>query len=413
LIESGSRISALMNNTQLPKPPADATRAITNGRTSADHHGAVNTPVYHASTILHPDVESFETRHDPTSDRRKVIYGLLGTPTSFDLEEVLADLEGGHDAVLVPSGLAAISVALLSFLKPGDHALIADTVYPPTRSFCDEHLARMNIAVDYYDPHLGAGIETLIQTNTQVIFLESPGSFTFEIQDIPAITKVARDRGVTTILDNTWSTPLFFKSFSHGVDVSVHAATKYLSGHSDVVMGAIICAEHAWSPVRRTHRHLGQCVGPDDAYVTLRSIRNLSTRLNAHHKQGLALANWLNEREEVAEVLHPGLPGHPDHAVWKRDFLGASGLFSIVLHPKSREAVLDMVNGMELFRIGASWGGFESLMIPVYPEQYRSATHWDPSKFTLRIHAGLEDFDDLIADLKAGFERLKRSSKSD
>ncbi len=413
MIESGSRISALMNNTQLPKPPADATRAITNGRTSADHHGAVNTPVYHASTILHPDVESFETRHDPTSDRRKVIYGLLGTPTSFDLEEVLADLEGGHDAVLVPSGLAAISVALLSFLKPGDHALIADTVYPPTRSFCDEHLARMNIAVDYYDPHLGAGIETLIQTNTQVIFLESPGSFTFEIQDIPAITKVARDRGVTTILDNTWSTPLFFKSFSHGVDVSVHAATKYLSGHSDVVMGAIICAEHAWSPVRRTHRHLGQCVGPDDAYVTLRSIRNLSTRLNAHHKQGLALANWLNEREEVAEVLHPGLPGHPDHAVWKRDFLGASGLFSIVLHPKSREAVLDMVNGMELFRIGASWGGFESLMIPVYPEQYRSATHWDPSKFTLRIHAGLEDFDDLIADLKAGFERLKRSSKSD
>ena len=399
-----------MNNTQLPKPPADATRAITNGRTSADHHGAVNTPVYHASTILHPDVESFETRHDPTSDRRKVIYGLLGTPTSFDLEEVLADLEGGHDAVLVPSGLAAISVALLSFLKPGDHALIADTVYPPTRSFCDEHLASMNIAVDYYYPRLGAGIETLIQPNTQVIFLESPGSFTFEIQDIPAITKVARDRGVTTILDNTWSTPLFFKSFSHGVDVSVHAATKYLSGHSDVVMGAIICAEHAWSPVRRTHRHLGQCVGPDDAYVTLRSIRNLSTRLNAHHKQGLALADWLNEREEVAEVLHPGLPGHPDHAVWKRDFLGASGLFSIVLHPKSREAVLDMVNGMELFRIGASWGGFESLMIPVYPEQYRSATHWDPSKFTLRIHAGLEDFDDLIADLKAGFKRLNRNS---
>ena len=399
-----------MKNTPPPKSPADATRAITNGRTSDEHHGAVNTPVYHASTILHPDVESFETRHDPTTNRRKVIYGLLGTPTSFDLEEVLADLEGGHDAVLVPSGLAAISVALLSFLKPGDHALIADTVYPPTRSFCDEHLSSMTIAVDYYDPHLGGAIETLIKPNTRVIFLESPGSFTFEIQDIPAITKVARDRGVTTILDNTWSTPLFFKSFSHGVDVSVHAATKYLSGHSDVVMGAIICAEHAWSPVRRTHRHLGQCVGPDDAYVTLRSIRNLSTRLKAHHKQGLALAEWLNEREEVGEVLHPGLPGHPDHAIWKRDFLGASGLFSIVLHSKSREAVLDMVNGMTLFRIGASWGGFESLMIPVYPEQYRSATHWDPSKFTLRIHAGLEDFDDLIADLKAGFERLNQNS---
>ena len=400
-----------MTNTKRLKTSADATRAITNGRTSSEHHGAVNTPVYRASTILHPDVESFETRHDPTTNRRKVIYGLLGTPTSFDLEEVLADLEGGHDAVLVPSGLAAISVALLSFLKPGDRALIADTVYPPTRSFCDEHLARMNIAVGYYDPHLGAGIETLIKSNTRVIFLESPGSFTFEIQDIPAITKVARDRGVTTILDNTWSTPLFFKSFSHGVDVSVHAATKYLSGHSDVVMGAIICAEHAWSPVRRTHRHLGQCVGPDDTYVTLRSIRNLSTRLNAHHKQGLALAEWLNGRKEVVEVLHPGLPGHPDHAIWKRDFLGASGLFSIVLHSKSREAVLDMVNGMEFFSIGASWGGFESLMIPVYPEQYRSATHWDPLKFTLRIHAGLEDFDDLIEDLKAGFERLNRASR--
>ena len=401
-----------MKKIQSPNTPADATRAITHGRTSAEHHGAVNTPVYHASTILHPDVESFETRHDPSTNRRKVIYGLLGTPTSFDLEEVLADLEGGHDAVLVPSGLAAISVALLSFLKPGDHALIADTVYPPTRSFCDQHLARMNISVDYYDPHAGAAIETLLQHNTRVIFLESPGSFTFEVQDIPAITKVARRRGVTTILDNTWSTPLFFKSFSHGVDVSVHAATKYLSGHSDVVMGAIICAEHAWDPVRRTHRHLGQCVGPDDAYVTLRSIRNLSTRLNAHHKQGLALANWLAEREEVAEVLHPALPDHPDHAVWKRDFLGASGLFSIVLRPKSRDAVLKMVNGMELFRIGASWGGFESLMIPVYPEQYRSATHWDPSKFTLRIHAGLEDFDDLTADLEAGFERLNRVDES-
>jgi len=386
--------------------PGDATRAITKGRTSAEHHGVVNTPVYHASTILHPDVDSFEKRHDPSTDRRKVIYGLLGTPTTFDLEEVLADLEGGHDAVLVPSGLAAISVALLSFLRPGDHLLVADTVYPPTRSFCDQYLTRLDIAVDYYDPLVGAGIESLIQPATRVIFMESPGSFTFEVQDIPAITEVARKHGITTVLDNTWSTPLFFKSFSHGIDVSVHAATKYLSGHSDVVMGAVICAEHAWDEVRRTHRHLGQCVGPDDAYATLRSIRNLSTRLNAHHKQGLALAEWLAQRDEVAKVLHPGLPGHAGHAIWKRDYLGASGLFSIVLHPKPRDAVLAMVNGMMLFKIGASWGGFESLMIPVYPDQYRSATTWDTSRPTLRIHAGLEQLEDLIGDLEAGFTRL-------
>jgi len=401
-----------MKDPQDTKSQRDATRAITRGRTSTEHHGAVNTPVYHASTILHPDVDAFEKRHDPNANRRKVIYGLLGTPTTFDLEEVLADLEGGHDAVLVPSGLASISVALLSFLRPGDHLLVADTVYPPTRSFCDQHLARFDITVDYYDPLVGGEIESLIQPATRVIFMESPGSFTFEVQDIPAITEVARKRGITTILDNTWSTPLFFKSFSHGVDVSVHAATKYLSGHSDVVMGAIICAEHAWDNVRRTHRHLGQCVGPDDAYVTLRSIRNLSTRLNAHHKQGLALAEWLAQRDEVAEVLHPGLSEHPGHAVWQRDYLGACGLFSIVLHPKSREAVLAMVNGMELFRIGASWGGFESLMIPVYPEQYRTATAWDASRPTLRIHAGLEDLDDLTSDLEAGFKRLNEASQS-
>jgi len=401
-----------MKDPQDTKSQRDATRAITRGRTSPEHHGAVNTPVYHASTILHPDVDAFEKRHDSNANRRKVIYGLLGTPTTFDLEEVLADLEGGHDAVLVPSGLASISVALLSFLRPGDHLLVADTVYPPTRSFCDQHLARFDITVDYYDPLVGGEIESLIQPATRVIFMESPGSFTFEVQDIPAITEVARKHGITTILDNTWSTPLFFKSFSHGVDVSVHAATKYLSGHSDVVMGAIICAEHAWDNVRRTHRHLGQCVGPDDAYVTLRSIRNLSTRLNAHHRQGMALGQWLSQREEVAEVLHPGLSEHPGHAVWQRDYLGACGLFSIVLHPKSREAVLAMVNGMELFRIGASWGGFESLMIPVYPEQYRSATTWDASRPTLRIHAGLEDLDDLISDLEAGFRRLNEASQS-
>ena len=261
---------------------ADATRAIISGRSSFSHHGVVNTPVYHASTILHPNVESFEKRHDSkTGDRRKVIYGLLGTPTSFDLEEAIADLEGGHDALLTPSGLAAINIALLAFLRPGDHILVADSVYAWTRSFSDQMLSDLGVEVQYYNPLVGADIASLIRPSTRVIFLESPGSYTFEVQDIPAITEVARKHQITTILDNTWATPLFFKSFEHGVDVSVHAATKYLSGHSDVMMGAIVCNEASWEAVHRTHKLFGQCVGPDDAYATLRSVRTLPTRLRA------------------------------------------------------------------------------------------------------------------------------------
>ncbi len=394
-----------MNKNDPPNKTQDATRAITAGRSSVDHHGVVNTPVYHASTILHPNVESFEQRHDP-GNRRRVIYGLLGTPTSFDLEEAIAQLEGGHDALVVSSGLAAVNIALLSFLRPGDHVLVADSVYAWTRTFCDQKLADLNIGVEYYDPLIGGAIETLIKPNTRVIFLESPGSYTFEVQDIPAITRVAQKHKVTTILDNTWATPLFFKPFDHGVDVSVHAVTKYLSGHSDVMMGAIVASEAAWADIYRTHKLFGQCVGPDDAYATLRAIRTLPTRLRAHEHQGIALANWLAGRDEVAEVLHPALPGDPGHALWRRDFLGASGLFSIVLAPRSRQAILDMVNGLSLFGIGASWGGYESLMIPVYPNQYRTATSWHRAGQTLRIHAGRESLDDLIADLEAGFARL-------
>lgn len=384
---------------------ADRTRAITGGRTPQDHHGVVNTPVYRASTVLHPTVESFEQRHDPTNKKR-VVYGLLGTPSTFDLEEVVADLEGGHDAVLLPSGLAAISVALMSFLRPKDHLLIADTVYWPNRMFCDQQLTALDIEVEYYDPCIGEKIESLIRPNTKVIFLESPGSLTFEIQDIPAITRAARSHGVITILDNTWSTPVFFKSFQHGVDVSIHAATKYLSGHSDVMMGIIVSNEHCAEQVRKTHRLFGQTASPDDAYATLRSTRNLVTRLHAHQQAGLALAEWLNARSEVDSVLHPALPESPGHAFWKRDFLGASGLFGVILKPAPRDRILAMINGMSLFGIGASWGGFESLMIPTYPERFRTATHWDHEGQVLRIHAGLEDLDDLIADLDAGFARL-------
>jgi len=384
----------------------DKTRAIIKGRAPEDHHGVVNTPVYRASTILHPTVEAFEQRHDPTNKHR-VVYGLLGTPSTFDLEEVVADLEGGYDAVLLPSGLAAISTALTTFLSPGDHLLIADTVYWPNRMFCDEHLKRLQVEVEYYDPTLGAGIETLIKANTKVIFLESPGSLTFEVQDIPAITEVAKRHHVVTILDNTWATPAFLKSFSLGIDVSIHAATKYLSGHSDIMMGIIISAEHVAADVRRNHRLFGQTASPDDAYTTLRSVRTLATRLKAHEAAGMALAQWLSARDEVERVLHPALPGHPGHDFFKRDYLGASGLFGIILKPQPRERMINMVNGMRLFGIGASWGGYESLMIPSYPERYRTATAWDSPGQVLRIHAGLEDLDDLLADLDAGLARLR------
>jgi cystathionine beta-lyase len=384
----------------------DKTRAIIKGRAPEDHHGVVNTPVYRASTILHPTVEAFEQRHDPTNKHR-VVYGLLGTPSTFDLEEVVADLEGGYDAVLLPSGLAAITTALTTFLSPGDHLLIADTVYWPNRMFCDEHLKRLQVEVEYYDPTLGAGIETLIKANTKVIFLESPGSLTFEVQDIPAITEVAKRHHVVTILDNTWATPAFLKSFSLGIDVSIHAATKYLSGHSDIMMGIIISAEHVAADVRRNHRLFGQTASPDDAYTTLRSVRTLATRLKAHEAAGMALAQWLSARDEVERVLHPALPGHPGHDFFKRDYLGASGLFGIILKPQPRERMINMVNGMRLFGIGASWGGYESLMIPSYPERYRTATAWDSPGQVLRIHAGLEDLDDLLADLDSGLARLR------
>ena len=385
--------------------PGEATIAVTTGRSSRTHHGVVNTPVYHASTILHSDLASFERRHQP-GNRERVVYGLLGTPTTFDLERAVADLESGHDAVLTSSGLSAVSIALLAFLRTGDHVLVADTVYAWTRIFCDEVLPGLGIAVTYYDPLTGSNIESLIEDNTRVIFLESPGSLTFEIQDVPAITAIARARGITTILDNTWATPLFFKSFEHGVDVSVHAATKYLSGHGDIMMGVIVSNERCWQVVHRTRNQFGQCVGPDDAYVTLRSLRTLPVRMQAHQEQGIALAQWLATRTEVARVLHPALPAFPGHALWQRDFLGAAGLFGVVLEPCPRQALVALVNGLELFGIGASWGGYQSLLIPVYPEKNRSVTTWDEAGPVLRIHAGLESLSDLVADLEAGFARL-------
>lgn len=397
-----------MSNEANTKPPVDSsTLATETGRNPEDNFGIVNPPVYHASTVLFPTVEAFESRYREVPHRR-VTYGLHGTPTTFALEEAVTELEGGYGSVVTSSGLSAITTALLAFLSTGDDVLVSDSVYAPTREFCDETLARLGIAVRYFDPRIGENIADLIQDNTRVVFLESPGSLTFEVQDTPQITRAARRAGAVTILDNTWATPLYFRAFDHEVDVSLHAATKYLSGHADLMLGLIVTNEACYEPVRQVAMRLGQCAGPDDVYLTLRGIRTLNVRLERHFEQGVALASWLENRPEVKQVLHPALDSHPDHEIWRRDFGGASGLFGFILNDIDRPALLRMVNGMALFGIGASWGGYESLMIPVYPERYRTATAWPETGPVLRVHVGLASIRDLIEDFERGFDRLNQ-----
>lgn len=373
---------------------------VTAGRDPEANFGIVNPPVYHASTVLYPTLEAVKARAQP------VTYGRRGTPTTFALQDAIAELEGGYKTALTSSGLSAVTTALLAFLKSGDHLLMVDSVYQPSRHFCDTVLARYGVDVEYYDPLIGGGIERLIRPETKVIFTESPGSVTFEVQDIPAIAEAAHRSGITVMLDNTWASPLYFKPFEHGVDVSIQAVTKYLCGHSDVMMGSITTTEAAWKELLDTHGAIGQCVAPDDVYLVLRGIRTLSTRLERHMKTGIALAQWLAKQPEVKRVLHPALPDDPGHEIWKRDFTGACGLFSVELAPCSEIALAAFLDGLELFGMGYSWGGFESLVIPQYPKKMRTATDWHAEGQILRFHAGLEDIGDLVADLEAGFARL-------
>ncbi len=376
------------------------------GRDPEAYSGAVNTPVFHASTIVHQRLADFEDR-EKLSRQGAVVYGRIGTPTSFALEAAVAGLEGGHGTVSVSSGLAAITTALLALLKSGDHLLVTDSAYFPTRRFCDQMLAGLGIETSYYDPLIGADIGSLIRPNTRVILVEAPGSLTFEMQDVPAIAEVAKASGVLVVMDATWATPILYRPFEKGVDVSIQAGTKYIVGHSDVMLGTVTATKELLPRIRQTARLLGQCSGPDDLYLALRGLRTLSVRLSRHQETGLRLARWLDQRPEVERVLHPGLPSDPGHAIWRRDFSGACGLFAIVLaRPYSQEALSAMIDGLELFAIGASWGGYESLIIPGHPERIRTATRWEAPGPLLRLHAGLEDSEDLIADLAAGFERL-------
>ena len=382
----------------------DDTLVVTGGRDPEHNHGAVNPPVYRASTILYPSVEAFEAPRQ----LRGVYYGRGGVPTTFALEDAIAALEGAAGTVVTGSGKTAIAQALLSFLEAGDHLLMVDTAYAPTRQLCDRVLGRFGVEVTFYDPLIGADIERLVRPNTKVVFMESPGSLTFEVQDVPAIAAVARARGALSMLDNTWATPLYFKALDHGVDICIHAATKYICGHSDTMMGVASTGAALHQKLRHGMQDLGAFISPDDCYQGLKGLRTLAVRLERHQATGLRLAEWLQARPEVERVLHPALPDNPGHELWRRDFSGASGLFGVLLKPCPKEAWRAMVEGLELFGLGASWGGYESLIMPNRPERYRTATTWDPTFPSIRIHAGLEDPDDLIADLDAGFARLHR-----
>ena len=379
----------------------DLTRLAHAGRDPSRQHGFVNMPVYRGSTVIFPTLASLQAEDQAFS------YGRLGTPTVRALEEAIAELEGGYAARLTPSGLSAIAAALMAFVASGDDILVPDSVYRPTRCFCDDVLKRLGVKTTYYDPLIGGAIGKLITKKTRAVFTESPGSQTFEVQDIPAIAKAAHDAGAVVILDNTWATPLYFKPFAHGVDVSIEAATKFITGHADAMLGVITASEQAFPAVAKAHDELGLCAGPEDVFLGLRGLRSLGVRLERHQRSGLELARWLQGRPEVKRVIYPALAGDPGHAIWRRDFTGAPGLFSIVLKPVPRAKLAAMVDGLALFGIGYSWGGFESLILPFDPSAYRTVTPWEEKGPALRLHVGLEDVEDLKADLDAGFARLK------
>lgn len=384
----------------------DATRVVAAGRRPEWTQGIVNPPVWRASTILYDSVAELRARGGADT-HHKLFYGRRGTPTQWSLAEALTELEPGAEATLLfPSGVAAVSTALLAVLDPGDELLLADSVYDPTRSFAAGMLARFGVKTTFYDPLIGAGIADLCTDRTKAIFLESPGSLTFEVQDIPAIVGVARQRGITTLIDNTWATPLLLPAIAMGIDYSILACTKYIVGHSDVMLGSVTAAEGQYQRLRAAAYQLGQTASPDDAWLGARGLRTMAVRLDQHGRSALRIAEWLATRPEVARVLHPALPSCPGHAHFVRDFKGASGLFSFVLNGGSDAARAALIDGLEHFGIGFSWGGYESLALPVDPQRHRTATPWQAEGPVVRLQIGLEDPDDLIADLEAGLARF-------
>ncbi|HSI41066.1 MAG TPA: cystathionine beta-lyase [Xanthobacteraceae bacterium] len=377
------------------------TQLVLAGRDPARFDGFVNTPMVRGSTVLSPTVADLE------GHTGRYTYGRRGNPTSEGLETALRTLEGGAGVVLTPSGLSAVSTALLAALQSGDDLLMVDTAYGPTRHFSATVLRRFGVETRFYDPLIGAGIAALIRPETRAIYLEAPGSLSFEMQDVPAIVEVARARGITTILDNTWATPLYFQPHALGVDLSVQAGTKYIGGHSDLNLGTVSANARLWPQLKATHGDLGLTVAPEDAFLAARGLRTMGVRLARHQQSALTVARWLAGRPEVLRVLHPALPEHPGHAIWTRDFTGASGLFSLILRPVPKPAVDGFLDALALFGLGYSWGGFESLAIPFDCSSARTATVWQPGGPGVRLHIGLEDPDDLIADLDRGLAQLR------
>ena len=385
----------------------DGTRLVGAGRRPEWTQGIVNPPVWRASTILYDDVAALRANGGRDTHHR-LYYGRRGTPTQWSLADALTELEPGAQATfLYPSGVAAVAAALLSVLSPGDELLLADSVYDPTRSLATGLLKRFGVTTRFYDPLIGGGIAELIGEKTRAIFLETPGSLTFEVQDVPAIVAAARARGVTTLLDNTWATPLLFPAIENGIDLSILACTKYVVGHSDVMLGSVTAAPSHWAKLRDTSYQLGQTASLDDAWLGSRGLRTMALRLRQHGQAALEIARWLETRPEVARVLHPALPGCPGHELFLRDFKGASGLFSFVLRGGGEQARAALIDSLELFGIGYSWGGYESLAIPVDPERIRTVVPWQAEGPAVRLQIGLEDPADLIADLAQGLDRFR------
>jgi cystathionine beta-lyase len=384
----------------------ERTRAVLAGRDPAAQHGFINMPAYRGSTVLYPSMDDLLHR------RNRYTYGTRGTPTTDALESAWSDISGAAGTVLLPSGLAACVLALMSCLKAGDHLLVTDSVYSPTRNFCDTVLVRFGVEVTYYDPLIGAGISKLMKPNTKVVFTEAPGSQTFEMQDIPALAAAAHAGGAALLMDNTWATPFFFPPHERGVDIAIEAGTKYLGGHSDLLMGLVSANAKYWPQLRQNFDAMALCAGPDDVFLALRGLRSMRLRLTEQEGAALEIARFLEQRPEVKKVLHPALPSFEGYTIWKRDFLGSTGLFSIVLNPVPQAAVAAMLDGLKLFGMGYSWGGFESLIIPFDAKNYRTATTFDPGGPCLRLQIGLEDVADLKADLEAGFARLTQATKA-
>jgi cystathionine beta-lyase len=383
------------------------TRLAQRGRSPKSRPGTVNLPVARASTVTFAtmaEMEAVQKRFD--ADEPVPTYGMLNMPLRVAFEELIVELEGGYRAATFPTGLAAAAAAIMACVKSGDHMLVTDSVYAPVRRFCQRAMARYGVETTFYDPLVGAGIAELMRPNTRVVYCETPGSHTFEVQDFPAIAKVARERGAAVIHDNAWATGVFFRSFDHGADLVVQPATKYPAGHSDVIIGAAVASEAWWPRLRDVSRDFGQMASPDDIFLAIRGMRTLEVRLKQHEESGLKVAQWLKTHPAVKRVLHPGLEDDPGHALWKRDFLGSTGLFGVELADCSAEQLARFIDGLELFALGYSWGGFDSLIVPHNIHTARSVRPWTGGPL-IRLHVGLEDPADLFADLVRGFERMK------